>query len=255
MTASLFLGGKGPYTIDDLARDLDFGFLVLDMRDATELKIPECAIEGCTKFVYMTYQRTDNIGTFSPPQFACGVDHICPPDAVNGDFPLPECCLKGCDNEIATGGCYDHGGPKAACSKAHFLVHSGSVPPVRQRRSTKRAPSEPDVAQPTAATMASPLAHPSPLLSPVAHITRSRPVSDPPTPIDVAQMFDYQAVAEGGSADEVDHSAQQYEIGPHGYLQNSFLGARVLRELRTRLEWRATSRWPSSSRPRRVFSA
>jgi hypothetical protein len=36
-------------------------------------------------------------------------------------------------------------------------------------------------------------------------------------------MFDDQAVAEGGSADEVDLSAQQYAIGPHGYLQNSFL--------------------------------
>jgi hypothetical protein len=40
-------------------------------------------------------------------------------------------------------------------------------------------------------------------------------------------MFDDQAVAEGGSADEVevelDLSAQQYNLGPHGYLQDSFL--------------------------------
>ena len=55
MAVALLLGGKGHYTLDDLARNLDYGFLVLDMRDATELKIPECAIEGCTKFVYMTY--------------------------------------------------------------------------------------------------------------------------------------------------------------------------------------------------------
>jgi hypothetical protein len=31
MTVSLFLGGKCLYTIEDLARDLDLGFLVLDM--------------------------------------------------------------------------------------------------------------------------------------------------------------------------------------------------------------------------------
>jgi hypothetical protein len=110
MTVSLFLGGKGQYTIDDLAHDLDLGFLVLDTRDATGLKTPECAIEGCTKFVHMTYQRTDNTGTLFAPQFACGVDHICPPGAVSDDFPLPECCLKGCDNEIATGDCPDYGG-------------------------------------------------------------------------------------------------------------------------------------------------
>jgi hypothetical protein len=94
MTVSLFLGGKGQYTIDDVARDLDLGYLVLDTQDATELKTPECAIEGCTKFVYMTYQRTDNTGTPFAPQFACGVDYICPPGAVSDDFPLPECCLK-----------------------------------------------------------------------------------------------------------------------------------------------------------------
>ena len=31
MTVSLFLGGQGTYTLEDLARDLDLGFLVLDM--------------------------------------------------------------------------------------------------------------------------------------------------------------------------------------------------------------------------------
>jgi hypothetical protein len=44
MTVSLFLGGTGQYTIGDLARDLDLGFLVLDTRGATELETPESRV-------------------------------------------------------------------------------------------------------------------------------------------------------------------------------------------------------------------
>ena len=184
------------------------------MQEAKELEVPECAIKECRNFVYMTYQRSDDVGTVFLPRSVCSVYHIRPPGAVSSDFPLPECCLEDCDNEIAPSDCPDHGGPRAACSIAHYILHSAPAPPVRQRRSTKRPPSEPGVAQPTAATIASPHANPSLLLSPVAHTARSRLVLSPDTPINVAQMFDDQAVAEGGSADEVDLSAQQYAIGP-----------------------------------------
>jgi hypothetical protein len=88
MTVSLFLGGQGTYTLEDLARDLDLGFLVLDMQHAVELVAPACAFEGCMKFVCMTYQRTDDIGSSFAPQFACGVDHIRHPGALSDDFPL-----------------------------------------------------------------------------------------------------------------------------------------------------------------------
>ena len=46
------------------------------MQHAVELVTPACAFEGCMKFVYMTYRRTDDIGSSFAPQFACGVDHI-----------------------------------------------------------------------------------------------------------------------------------------------------------------------------------
>jgi hypothetical protein len=37
LAVSLFLGGQGLYTLDDLARDLDLGSLVLDMQQATRV--------------------------------------------------------------------------------------------------------------------------------------------------------------------------------------------------------------------------
>ena len=72
------------------------------------------------KFVYMTYRRTDDIGSSFAPQFACGVDHIRAPGALSDDFPLPECCLENCENEIAT----------VDCSKPHFLLHTGAPSPL-----------------------------------------------------------------------------------------------------------------------------
>jgi hypothetical protein len=77
----------------------------------------------------MTYLRTDNIGSSFDPRLVCGMDHIRPAGARNCNFPLPECCLADCENEIAAGDCPDHSGPKAACSRPHFLLHTGSAAP------------------------------------------------------------------------------------------------------------------------------
>jgi hypothetical protein len=41
------------------------------MQQATEFKTPACAFEGCRKFVYMTYRRTDDLGSSFAPRFAC----------------------------------------------------------------------------------------------------------------------------------------------------------------------------------------
>jgi hypothetical protein len=60
-------------------------------------------------------------------------------------------------------------------------------------------------------------------------------------------MFDDQVVAEGGSADEVGRSAQLYDLGPHGDLQDAFLAPEFSEELKTRLKRRAASRCPPST--------
>jgi hypothetical protein len=81
---------------------------------------------GNQKCFYMSVLLlVDDIGSSFDPQFACGMDHIRPSGARSCDFPLPECCglSTDCENEVAPGDCPNHGGPKAACSKPHFLLY------------------------------------------------------------------------------------------------------------------------------------
>jgi hypothetical protein len=142
LTAPLFLGGTGPYTLEDLARDLELGFLVLSMEQAKNHKPRTCAHDGCRAFAYLTYFRADDEGNTKgsvyQPRAACGMKHVLPDGPRDPAFPLPPCCLDGCDNEIAAGDSPDHGGPKAACTKAHFALHNGGASK-QPRRATKRA--------------------------------------------------------------------------------------------------------------------
>ena len=198
LTVPLFLGGVGPYTLEDFARDIELGFLVLSMEQAKNHKPRTCAHDGCRAFTYLNYFRADDEGNTKgsvyQPRAACGMKHVLPDGPRDSVFPLPLCCLDGCDNEIAAGDSPDHGGPKAACTTAHFILHNGSASK-QPRRATKRAgASAPSATLPRVPSAAAPtdplLGRRSSLLSPVAHSTKSRPSSVSfEEPIDTARFF------------------------------------------------------------------
>jgi hypothetical protein len=146
-----------------------------------------CAHDGCRAFTYLTYFRANDEGNVYQPRAACSMVHVLPDGTSDPVFPLPLCCLDGCDNEIAAGDCPDHGAPKAACTKPHFALHHGAASK-RPRRATKRAPAKVAASQPapsaalpgvpsTAASVDPLGGRNSSLFSPVAHTTKSRPVT------------------------------------------------------------------------------
>jgi hypothetical protein len=71
-TVQLYSTGElGLYGIEELARDLELGFVTFDLADLGEQTIPRCKYQGCTAFPYLRYSRNDCTGTYFPTLLAC----------------------------------------------------------------------------------------------------------------------------------------------------------------------------------------